>query len=91
MKIYTVYEGKIESLKVRETKEMFITEKTYTPAFGFKMRWHKGEACTTPEEAIRKEFERLCILQTKYRVNLVKVNTHIKELKILRREYEEDT
>lgn len=29
MKIYTVYEGKIESLKVRETKEMFITEKTY--------------------------------------------------------------
>ena len=88
MKIYTVYEGKIESLEVRETKELFISEKTCIPAFDFKMRWYKREACTTPKEAIKKELERLYNSQTKYRANLVKVNTHIKELKILRREHE---
>lgn len=54
MKIYTVYENKVYSLKVRETEKLFIAEEENRGLpFGCISRFRKEDCSTSPEQAIK--------------------------------------
>jgi hypothetical protein len=91
MKVYSIYGGKIFSLEVRETAEMYIVIKQeQTPAqslaFGCRGRFYKNEYGKSPIEAIEKQMES----EKQNRRSLVRkilgVNTRIKELEKLKGE-----
>ena len=95
MKIYTVYDGKVESLKVAETPEMFFASER-KPAFENRLCFHKTEYATTPQEAIKeareKTYKAIEVIIQAFNVLTEKLETekrNLEALNLLAEEYKE--
>jgi len=52
MKIYTVFQGKVHELEVKETAKLYIAKDNYALAFGCVTRFTKESCATSPAEAV---------------------------------------
>lgn len=87
MKIYTVYRGKVESLEVRETPQMYIDDKVEFPlSFGCLSRFYKDEVCLSPEEAINKALNSAKTQQGNYTKKLEQITDRLIMLEKLKNE-----
>ena len=88
IKIYTVFNGKVYEAEARETKKMYILDRTELEewhAFEYKTNFFKDEIFTSPVEAVENDIKRneSSLEMAKRRVH--SINSELGQLKKLKK------